>query len=163
MKALLKDIGGFLSTLTGIDILLYCAVLFLILLVVCLAYIIKNTDDEEEPESNELDLAKVVKTLEQEQEVPIVNHTSYEKEQEEKAIISYDELLAQSKNKNNYNYDEEIITNDDDLKIKKIDLTKKIVLPELPKDKEENSNPIMFKYQEEEEFLKTLKLFIQEL
>ena len=156
MKDLINDIIGFLSTLTGIDLLLYCAVLFLILLVVCLAYIIKNTDEDEEItdlNNSELNLKDVVKTLEKEKEAPLIHHTSYEEEQEEKAIISYDELLAQNENKNTYN--EEIIDNDE-LTIKKINLTKKILVPELPKDKKESG-------EKKEQFFGHLKLFLQQL
>lgn len=171
MKDLFVDIKGFLSSLTQIDFLLYLAVLFLIIMVVSLFYILKNSDiDEDEIENmsnklndgNEFDIKETATNLEQVNST-IIDYTPYEEEQEEKAIISYDELLAQ--NQKQQQYAEKIIDNEE-LSIKKIDLTKKVVTPDLPKTSEEKINkqeikmsPNLLKYNKEEEFLKTLKAF----
>ncbi len=167
MKDLLVDIKGFLSSLSQIDFLLYLAVLFLIILVVSLLYILKNSDDYEEEETekletttnnSEFDINEAAATLEK--EIPdIAKYTPYEEEQEEKAIISYDELVAQNQKKPQYA--EKVIDNEE-LSIKKIDLTKKVTMPDMPKTNEPLPNklaPNLLKYNKEEEFLKTLKAF----
>ncbi len=165
MKDLLVDIKGFLSSLSQIDFLLYIAILFLIILVVSLLYILKNSDTYEEEETenleisnNEFDINEAAATLEK--EIPdIAKYTPYEEEQEEKAIISYDELVAQNQKK--HQYAEKVIDNEE-LSIKKIDLTKKVTMPDMPKTNEPVPNklaPNLLKYNKEEEFLKTLKAF----
>lgn len=161
MKALATDIKGFLSTLNQIDFLLYIAVLFLIILVVSLIYIIKNSEDEEEPtkeknnfKSNDIDLNEVLNSIEN-TTPSVVKYTPYEEEQEQKAIISYDELIEQ--NQNNNLYEEEIIDNNE-LSIKKIDLTKKIEMPVLPKTTDNNKGT---NFEKEEEFLQNLKQFLK--
>ena len=159
------DIKGFLSSLSQIDFLLYIAILFLIILVVSLLYILKNSDTYEEEETenleisnNEFDINEAAAILEK--EIPdIAKYTPYEEEQEEKAIISYDELVAQNQKK--HQYAEKVIDNEE-LSIKKIDLTKKVTMPDMPKTNEPVPNklaPNLLKYNKEEEFLKTLKAF----
>ena len=106
MKQLLKDMLHFITGFNQMDLLLYFAVLILIILVVSLIYIIKTSDEEEEytnPEEGttlyneeDVDLKEIITNIE-ESTPPVVEYTDYEKEQEEKAIISYDELLERSK------------------------------------------------------------------
>ncbi len=149
---LIKDMLGFIKSLSQIDLLLYFAVLVLIILIVSLLYIIKNSEEEEEepraivePKKEEIDLKSIVQEMEQ--EPPTLKLTDYEAEQEEKAIISYEELLAK-KDRGQLTYDEE--TNDE-VSIKKINLNS--LMDEPPK-----KEPVSFySYEREEEFLKKLK------
>ena len=119
---LFRDIGDFLETLSFIDIVFFFAVLILIILIVTLIYFIKiNKDDEDEKENNETAEMKIVKEIREnmKNDDVVINFTDYEKDQEEKAIISYDELLNKS-NKYGLNYEKEDIY--DDLSVKKVDL-----------------------------------------
>lgn len=157
MKQLFNDIIGFTKSLTEVDLLLYFAVVVLIILVVSLIYIIKTSDDEEEVQKatmfneEDIDLKEVVTNIET-TKPPVVEFTSYEEEQEEKAIISYDELISKSKLEN-INYDEEKVINDEVS-------VKKIALDHITNSQMENEVPrsnSLFNYEKEEAFLKTLQ------
>lgn len=164
MKQLLNDIIGFTKNLSQIDYLLYFAILVLIILVVSLIYIIKTEDEEEtstsiEIENEDINLNEIVSNIEN-TTPPTIEFTSYEKEQEDKAIISYDELVARS-NSGAINYDEEEIINNE-ISVKKIDLENIIASNESKKEiiKEENKS---FRYINEETFLDTLKTLSETL
>lgn len=151
MKNLVIDVVSFLKTLTFIDYVLYFAILILIILVASLIYLLKTTNiDEEDFEyDEEFDIKSTVEELSQTKSQNI-NLTDYEKEQEEKAIISYEELVNTIK-KNEINYEEENTPNKD-VKIRKIDLDNL--------DKECNREPVkvrLMTYEHEEEFLRSLK------
>ena len=83
----------------------------------------------------------------------MIKLTSYEEEQENNAIISYDELIK-NKDKININYDDEYRNPIPELEVRKISFSE---------DKNENTlempklNVKMFEYEEEENFLKALK------
>lgn len=158
MKQLFRDIIGFSKNLTQVDLLLYFAILVLIILVVSLIYIIKNSDEEEEikEERNtaDLDLKEVVSNIENTSTPNTIEFTSYEKDQEEKAIISYDELIARNKT-GNINYDEEEILNDD-ISVKKIDLDNMVTFTEKAEEKNKTESRL-FKYANEEAFLSALQ------
>lgn len=104
--------------------------------------------DDEEGEL--LDLEGLTKKLQQE-ESERVTCTEYEKDQEEKAIISYDELL-QKHNKYAINYEKEEVM--DDLIVKKVDLNDLV-----NKNSEEviETEVRAISYQKEEDFLRALK------
>lgn len=104
--------------------------------------------DDEEGEL--LDLEGLTKKLQQE-ESERVTCTEYEKDQEEKAIISYDELL-QKHNKYTINYEKEEVM--DDLIVKKVDLNDLV-----NKNSEEviETEVRAISYQKEEDFLRALK------
>lgn len=147
---ILKDIIGFIKALSEIDYLLYFAVLVLIILIVSLLYIIRTSEEEEEVKgtNSEIeDLKSIVSDIEN-REPQIAKLNDYEAEQEEKAIISYEELLA--KNKMDIKYEEEKINNEE-ISIKKINLN---TLMEKPKEKK---NIGFYNYEREEEFLKSLQ------
>lgn len=151
MKQILKDILGLFTSVTSIDLLLYFAVLVLIVLIVSLIYIIKTSDEEEEQilETEKEDLKSIVATIETEKPA-LLELTDYEAEQEEKAIISYEELLAKNKS-SNIHYEEENILNDE-VTVKKIDLDAL-----LDKPKENKKSACFYNYEREEEFLKKLQ------
>ena len=73
----------------------------------------------------------------------------YEEEQEQRAIISYDELLEKQKDlKINYEEEQQI----GDITVKKVDIDN----ISTPVEKEE-SKPIVISYEKEEAFLEALK------
>ena len=110
--------------------------------------------NKDETNQEMVNLQSITKDLENQQNEKTIDFTSYEAEQEEKAIISYDELLEANK-KVSINYSEE--KNIDDVLVKKIDLdnTGKIELD--PIKKELNSKVELVSYEHEEDFLKALK------
>jgi hypothetical protein len=157
MKQLILDIMGFMKNLNWVDLLLYLAVLVLLILVVSLIYIIKNDEDENMEEDSfeynteDIDLKEVVNNIEN-TNPSVVDFTKYEEEQEEKAIISYDELLKKNKI-GNIKYDKEELVNDE-VSVKKIDLNN--IIEERNIEIKKNENSPLYKYEKEEAFLKTL-------
>lgn len=157
---LFRDIGDFLETLSFIDIVFFFAVLILIILIVTLIYFIKiNKDDEDEKENNETAEMKIVKEIREnmKNDDVVINFTDYEKDQEEKAIISYDELLNKS-NKYGLNYEKEDIY--DDLSVKKVDLDN---LVNKNSEIKVNSDVRVISFAKEEAFLEALKRLQKEL
>jgi len=176
-----KDIFAFLNTLTFIDLVFFFSVVTLIILVVSLIYFIKINDEVfEEPKKEEkkdildkievetpkifdeneegelLDLQTLTKQLEENKGMN-VDLTAYEKEQEERAIISYEELINKTSNsKINYE-DEEVI---DDIVIKKVDLAN--LISEVEENKDAVSVQVI-SYDHEEAFLQALKQLQQNL
>lgn len=114
----------------------------------------KNTPKEKEEYNDEeeelIDLDSLTKKLQQQEEERI-DVTAYEKDQEEKAIISYDELLMKH-NKYALNYEEEQVL--DDVVVKKVNLNDLV-----NKNSEEviKAEVRVVSYKKEEAFLATLK------
>lgn len=162
MKQLIKDIISFSKSLTAVDLLLYFAVLTLIILIVSLIYIIKTSDDEEAEDlienkttffnQEDVDIKEIITNIENREET-VSEFTDYESEQEEKAIISYDELIAQS---NNVSIEYSNITKNDDVLIKQVDLEKTGKI-ELDPIKRALNSKISLSYEHEQEFLESLK------
>lgn len=162
MKQLIKDIISLSKSLTVVDLLLYFAVLTLIILIVSLIYIIKTSDDEEVEEEKfiedkttifnqeDVDIKEIITNIENREE-PVSEFTDYESEQEEKAIISYEELLQKSK-QGKLNYEEEKVVNNEVI-VKKVSLDN-MVNEEV---KEETPKGSLFRYEKEEAFLKALQ------
>ena len=158
---LFRDIGDFLETLSFIDVVFFFAVLILIILVVTLIYFIKiNKDDEEEKkqddETAEMKIVKEIKENMKNDDV-VINFTDYEKDQEEKAIISYDELLNKS-NKYGLNYEKEDVY--DDLSVKKVNLDN---IANKNSEIKVNSDVRVISFAKEEAFLEALKRLQKEL
>jgi len=111
---------------------------------------IELTEEYNDEEGELLDLESLTKKL-KEEGTERVTCTEYEKDQEEKAIISYEELL-QKKNKYAINYEKEEIM--DDLIVKKVNLNDLV-----NKNEEEivDSEIRVISYQKEEAFLDALK------
>ncbi|MCI8394080.1 MAG: hypothetical protein HFH86_01185 [Bacilli bacterium] len=156
MGHFIKDIFSFLKTLSTIDFILYFAVLILMILIISLIYVIKNSEEgEKELTSDEpelLDLQTIVDTIDENPQ-PVIDMTTYEAEQEEKAIISYDELIKSSKREPIHYAEEELV--DNEIKVKKVNLNQLAVpisTEELPKVEVK-----LFHYEKEEAFLNTLK------
>lgn len=138
------------------------------LLIITLIYFIRENEDEEIGSDSQninatkldeeiLSLKETIEALEQ-AEPPAVNLSKYEEEQEEKAIISYEELLKRKQDfAINYSEEENI---DDELTIKKVDLdnliNKDVVTPT-------KLNVTVISYDKEEAFLEALKTLQQKL
>ena len=159
--SVIQDIGDFLKSLSFIDIVFFFSIVILMILVVTLIYFIRINEDEEDKKNNdETAEMKIVKELREnmksDDEV-VINFTDYEKEQEDKAIISYDELLNKN---NNYglNYEKEDIY--DDLSVKKVNLDNLI---NKNNDNKVNSEIRVISFAKEEAFLEALKRLQKEL
>ena len=207
MGNIFTDIISFFKSLSFVDVVFMMSIIGLIVLIVTLIYIIKVNDDEEsdsvekelveitnpveEPKKDEvieeeLDLSKITQELDQSSPKAIALN-DYEREQEERAIISYDELLKTKDLKEEINYIKE--QNLGDLTVKSVDVdsvTRPIELPKIKEiaakqtmetikqeDDEEkkeekkiiepidetprHSKTVLISYKKEEEFLQTLK------
>lgn len=162
----LKDFFSSISSLTWVDLTFFIAVIFLIILIVTLIYFIKINEDDEieetiiskaEPIEEELiDLASITKAIE-EKTIDPIGMTEYEQEQEEKAIISYDELLKKSINFS-LNYENEI--EDEDLVIKKVNLGN---ISSVPLEEKIEVKTRLISYEKEEAFLEALKQLLERI
>ena len=154
-----SDIWSLLMALRLVDVVFFFAVLILMILVVMLIYFIMANKDEDEKSLGETQEMKIAKELRDSMKnsEPTIKFTDYEKDQEDKAIISYDELLNKG---NNYelNYEKEEMH--DDLSVKKVDLDNLV---------NKNNNTVsnievrLISFQKEEAFLEALKRLQKEL
>lgn len=157
---LFSDIWEFLKSLNFVDIVFFFAVLILMVLVVTLIYFIKiNNEEELKNEKEETAEMKIVREIQENigKEEPTVNFTDYEKDQEDKAIISYDELLHK---KNNYSLNYEKEEYSDDVSIKKVNLD------DLVSHNSEEAPKVdvrVISFAKEEAFLQALKQLQKEL
>lgn len=180
MKSILSSLWNFILSLTFIDIVFFTAVLILIILIVIMIYIMrtdeelefdygedkKNVLESELSKSEEqLDLLSITKELDNEPPKTI-ELTPYEAEQEERAIISYDELINSNTGQMKLNYEKE--EDDDGVTVKKVDMDNLNVLddslPKLANHNEANNDKIpVISYSKEEDFLAALKKMQQML
>ena len=151
-----------ISIVENKDILLFILVISLIFISVLMVYLVYTQNKQltnelikKDNKSNEMmDLKELSKQLEKAPKKETISMTPYEAEQEEKAIISYDELLKTQTNVSINYLDKKI---EDNIEVKQIDLenTGKIELD--PIKKELNTKVTLVSYEHEEEFLKSLK------
>ena len=131
--------------------------ILLVLIIISIYWLKKITDKEKIMENNKkniVDLEAITKNIERDYKPLNVELTSYEKEQEKNAIISYEELVSNAK-KNNVVYDDRYQNEDESIEIKKVDLG----------THPENNTPVsqtkisvdVLRYDKEEAFLKALK------
>ncbi len=152
MKEMFKNLFGFLYSLSMGDYFFFIGTFLLIVLLIYIIYLLKI--DEEEPKEEKFDINKVTKNLEENYKPSPQNIklTSYEEEQENNAIISYDELVK-TRELNVVTYDDTFSNTEKDLEIKKFDLEGtgkiKIIDPKLEVK--------LIEYEKEEEFLRVLK------
>ena len=177
---IINDIISFIKTLSIVDIVFFFAVVALMLLIITLIHFVlenkynEEIEDKEENKSKseispKLEISKIEKkdedeniwkeandlleiaaALEQAEPSSSLNH--YEEEQEEKAIISYEELLERTNEwAINYSEEENIA---EDLTIKKVDLNN-LVNKEISLKPEIKVSVIS--YEKEEAFLAALK------
>ena len=171
---IINDTVSFLKTLSLVDVVFFFAVLALMLLIIVLIYFLrentgevdnnitfKQSDNNMKIDTSNHDeitsLKEITEALEN-AEPSSIDLNKYEEEQEEKAIISYDELL---KRKNDFaiNYSEEESL-DDDLTVKKVDLDHLVNKDVVVKPEIKVS---VISYQKEEAFLEALKQLQQKL
>ncbi len=168
---IINDTFSFLKTLSFVDVVFFFAVLALMLLIIVLIYFLRENqiEDNNIPKNKKtIDLNDSNKEITSLREITealenaptnTVNLNHYEEEQEEKAIISYDELL---KRKNDFaiNYSEEENL-DEDLTVKKVNLDNLVNSNE---ERESNNLKVsVISYEKEEAFLNALKQLQQKL
>lgn len=154
MKDIIENIFGFLYTLSMGDYIFLIATFVIILAFVYVLYLIKRDEDMGSLYSNDdiSYLENVKEKLESEYKPNEIDLTDYEKEQEESAIISYEELIK-NKNKMNISYDENYKSDTEEINVKKIMLNDKGI-------KEEDTKTLdvkLMNYDKEEAFLVALK------
>lgn len=142
-----------------VDIIFFFAVLILMILIVTLIYFIKINNETEEKDLEETQEMKIAKELRDSMKnsEPTIKFTDYEKDQEDKAIISYDELLNKGTNYE-LNYEKEEMH--DDLSVKKVDLDN---LVNKSNNTVKNIEVRVISFQKEEAFLEALKRLQKEL
>lgn len=171
---IINDTVSFLKTLSLVDVVFFFAVLALMLLVIVLIYFLRENTGEvdnnitfkqndknmkiDTSNHDEITSLKAITEALENAEPSSIDLNKYEEEQEEKAIISYDELL---KRKNDFaiNYSEEESL-DDDLTVKKVDLDHLVNKDVIVKPEIKVS---VISYQKEEAFLEALKQLQQKL
>ena len=110
VKDFLENILGFLYALSMGDYFFLIATFLLILALIYIIYLIKRDDfmDEKrfvrDTDNDSMDILSICEKIESEYKPTTIELTSYEEEQENNAIISYEELIK-NKNINKINYD----------------------------------------------------------
>lgn len=154
MKDIIENIFGFLYTLSMGDYIFLTATFIIILAFVYVLYLIKRDEDMGTLYKNEdiSYLENVKNTLEKDYKPTEIELTDYEKEQEESAIISYEELIK-NKDKINVSYDKDYKSDTEEINVKKIILTDKGI----KEDNDTKLNVKLMNYDKEEAFLVALK------
>lgn len=173
MENIVLTIGGLLKSIGWSEMFFFLVTLFLIIFLVYIYYFIKLEDEDfdelQEAIANntyvkpvtpvkegEKSLTNIVMELESEYKPKPIDLSDYEREQENTAIISYQELL--SKASNNIYYEDNYKSGFDDVLIQKVDNkeSKTQELVDLPK-------AVMMSYESEEAFLSALKVLQKNL
>ena len=147
---ILTETWEFFKTLNFIDIIFFFAVVILLVLIVTLIYFIKINNEEGKNENiEETAEMKIVKEIKNnmKNEEPTIQFTDYEKDQEDKAIISYE-----------LNYETEELY--DDLSVKKVNLDD---LVNRKVEANPNVSVRVISFAKEEAFLEALKRLQKEL
>ena len=157
MKDVIGNLLGFIYSFSMGDYFFFIGTFLLIVLFIYVLYLIKLSELEEKKEakssniSDAFDIEAVTKAIEEDYKPETIKLTSYEIEQEESAIISYEELVK-NKDKVGINYDDEYTYDIPELSVRKINLTTDISKIEEPKLEVK-----LMQYDKEEAFLKALK------
>lgn len=99
-----------------------------------------------------IDLEAITKNIEADYKPINIELSSYEQEQENNAIISYEELLSNRDN-NNVNYDENYENSSVDVDVKKVDLNDSYGV----NVEKEGYSVSLMSYEKEEAFLRALR------
>lgn len=137
------------------DWLFISVIIWLLLISVIMLKALKNKEEnmslEAKSKRDMIDLEKITKNIEKDYRPTNISLTKYEQEQEDNAIISYQELLD-SKGRSNVNYDDEF-DNKTDIEVRKVDLNNNS-----KNDYDQSKiNVSLMSYEKEEAFLKALK------
>lgn len=169
MENLVLIIGGLFKSFGWSDLFFFMITLFLVIFLIYIYYLIRLDDREEDLEdmikrdafepnegTKEKSLSKIVDELETDYKPKPIDLSDYEKEMEDTAIISYQELVSRANN--NIYYDDEYDSGFDDVLIQKVDNkeSKTQELVDLPK-------AVMMSYESEEAFLNALKVLQKNL
>jgi len=162
MKQALENLMEFIYSLSMGDYFFFIGTFILMTLLIYIIYLLKCGDEEEttleediladNSSNNTFDLEAITKNIEKNYKPEAIKLTKYEEEQENNAIISYDELVK-SKDKFNISYDDEYEYEIPEIKVKKFDLSNTSEI-EVPISKLEVK---LMSYEKEEEFLSALK------
>ena len=160
MKSIIENIFGFLYTLSMGDYIFLTCTFLLILGLIYITFLIKRDDTVGTyfNESDISDLTSIKEKIEKDYKPSAVKLTDYEEEQEKNAIISYEELLKNTKN-NNVSYDENYVSNTEEISIKKINLDGNSDI----ENTNSNLKVKLMSYDKEEAFLTALKQLQQNL
>lgn len=158
MKEMYENLVGFIYSLSMGDYFFFIGTFLLIVLFVYILYLIKCSDGEEalnavSDKKDDFDIEAVTRAIEKDYKPETIRLTSYEEEQENNAVISYEELLK-NKDKISVSYDDEYEFEEPTLSVKKFDLTN---TSETPVIDESKLKVQLISYEKEEEFLKALK------
>src|SRR5574344_2604208 len=137
MKDVLENLLGFIYSLSMGDYFFFIGTFLLIVLFIYVLYLIKCSDLEkkDEPKRKDgFDLEAVTKAIEKDYKPETIRLTSYEEEQENNAVISYEELLK-NKDKISVSYDDEYEFEEPTLSVKKFDLTNTSETPVIDESK----------------------------
>ena len=139
------------------DLIFILIIIVLLIAAVIVLMMIKQEEKkimsiEEKSKKTMLDLDKITANIERDYKPLNIELTSYEQEQEENAVISYEELKNKS---TNVTYEEEV----EEAGIKKIDFNKTIDLEHTQKI----DVPLLSNYEKEEAFLRALRQLQKDL
>jgi len=166
VKDFLENILGFLYALSMGDYFFLIATFLLILALIYIIYLIKRDDFMDEKrfdadyDNDSMDILSICEKIESEYKPTTIELTKYEEEQENNAIISYDELIK-NKNINAINYDNEYKYESDELSVKKIQIDEYKMSER--DEKEIELKVKLMHYDKEEAFLAALKQLQQNL
>ena len=160
MKDIIENIFGFLYTLSMGDYIFFIGTFIILLAFLYVLYLMNRDDDMGILYNNDdiTSIESIKETIEREYKPGNIELTDYEKEQEENAIISYEELIK-SKDKHAVSYDDEYKAETDEISIRKINVDEVDV-------KSEETSGLQVKlmsYDKEEAFLTALKQLQQNL
>ena len=157
MKNVIENLFGFLYTLSMGDYFFFIGTFLIILAFIYVIYLIKREDEKSNTKNENSTIEEIRNNIENNYKPEYTGLTEYEKEQEESAIISYEELIK-NKDKLGVSYDDEYVSDIKDITVKKINIgsTKN-------ENIEEKLNVKLFDYKEEEDFLTALKQLQQNL
>lgn len=157
MKDIFENIFGFIYTLSMGDYLFFIGTLLILVAFLYMIYLIKREENV-----NNLDeistIESIKESIEKDYKPESIVLTDYEKEQEDNAIISYDELIN-NKNKISISYDDEYVSNTTDVLVKKININNSNSNEEYESDLKVR----LMSYDKEEAFLEALKKLQQNL
>ena len=139
------------------DIIFILIIIVLLIMAVIVLLMIKREENkimsvEEKSKKTMIDLDRITANIERDYKPLNIELTSYEQEQEENAVISYEELKNKS---TNVTYEEEV----EEAGIKKIDFNKTIDLEHTQKI----DVPLLSNYEKEEAFLRALRQLQKDL
>ena len=139
------------------DIIFILIIIVLLIMAVIVLLMIKREENkimsvEEKSKKTMIDLDRITANIERDYKPLNIELTSYEQEQEENAVISYEELKNKS---TNVTYEEEV----EETGIKKIDFNKTIDLEHTQKI----DVPLLSNYEKEEAFLRALRQLQKDL